>query len=97
EYPARTLGPAEAPMIRAELLFELNRPVDVRGLLREAEEKDPTLARPHEIEAILFEREQRSAESKREIEAAIQLGSRNGSLYYRLAQMQWAPTMTKET
>lgn len=94
-FIVRFLPLAEALMLRAEVLFDLNRPVDARGLLRQVKAADPTLARPLEIEAVLFEREQRSAESRKAIEAAIQLGSKNGSLYYRLAQLQWARTMTK--
>jgi TPR repeat protein len=82
-------------MLRAEVLFDQNRPVDTRGLLRQVAAADPGLARPFEIEAILFEREQRTAESKAAIEAAIQRGTKNGSLYYRLAQLQWSRTMAK--
>lgn len=95
DFPLRPLPRAEALMLRAEALFDLNRPVDTRGLLRQIKETDPTLVRPLEIEAVLFEREQRSAESRQAIEAAIKLGSRNASLYYRLAQMQWARTMPR--
>jgi len=91
----RPLPLAEALMLRAEALFDLNRPVDTRGLLRQVKEADPTLVRPLEIEAVLFEREQRSAESRQAIEAAIKLGSKDGSLYYRLAQTQWARTMAR--
>jgi TPR repeat protein len=92
---ARSLPLVEALMLRAEVLFDLNRPVDARGLLREVKAADPTLARPLEIEAVLYEREQRSAESRKAIEAAIQLGSKNASLYYRLAQLQWSRAMAK--
>jgi TPR repeat protein len=94
-FAVRTRPTAEALMLRAEVLLELNRPVDVRGVLRQAKEADPKLLRPLEIEAVLYEREQRGAEAKQAIEAAIQLGSKNASLYYRLAQLQWARTMTK--
>lgn len=94
-FEARPVPEAEAVMLRAEVLFEMNRPVDTRGLLRLAKAADPTLVRPLEIEAILFEREQRTSESKAAIEAAIQLGSKNGSLYYRLAQLQWTNPMPK--
>lgn len=94
-FSARSLPLAEALMLRAEVLFELNRPVDARGLLRQVKAADPTLPRPLEIEAVLYEREQRSAESRKAIEAAIQLGSKNASLYYRLAQLQWSRTMAK--
>lgn len=95
DFVVRSLPPAEALMLRAEALFDLNRPVDARGLLRQVKEADPTLVRPWEIEAVLFEREQRSAESRQAIEAAIKLGSKNGSLYYRLAQTQWARSMAR--
>jgi TPR repeat protein len=94
-FAVRSLPLAEALMLRAEVLFDLNRPVDARGLLRQVKAADPTLARPLEIEAVLYEREQRSAESKKAIEAAIQMGSKNASLYYRLAQLQWSRTMPK--
>ncbi|MBK5257765.1 MAG: hypothetical protein JJE39_17210 [Vicinamibacteria bacterium] len=94
-FNARPLPLAEALMLRAEIFFEQNRPVDTRGLLRQAKVADPSLARPFEIEAVLFEREQRSAESKEAIVAAIERGSKNGSLYYRLAQLQWSRTMAR--
>ena len=96
-FPVVPLSLAEALMLRAEILFELNRPVDTRNVLRQAKAADPTLARPLEIEAILYEREQRTTESRQAIEAAIKLGSKNAALYYRLAQLQWAPPtmMTK--
>ncbi len=94
-FTVRSLPLAEALMLRAEVLFDLNRPVDARGLLRQVKAADPTLARPLEIEAVLYEREQRSAESRKAIEAAIQLGSKNASLYYRLAQLQWSRPMAK--
>lgn len=91
----RTPAPAEVLMRRAEILFDLNRPVDTRNLLRLAKEADPKLARPLEIEAVLYEREQRTSESRAAIEEAIRLGSKNGSLYYRLAQLQWTRSMAK--
>ena len=94
-FAVRLLPSTEALMLRAEVLFDLNRPVEARGLLRQVKASDPTLARPHEIEAALYEREQRSAESMKAIEAAIQLGSRDASLYYRLAQLQWSKAMPK--
>ncbi len=94
-FAIRDVPLADALMLRAEVLFELNRPVDTRGLLRQAKEADPTLVRPLEIEAVLFEREQRSTEARQAIEAAIKRGSQNGSLYYRLAQMQWSRRMAK--
>jgi TPR repeat protein len=94
-FTLRPLPLAEALMLRAEVLFDLNRPVDVRSLLRQVRMADPTLVRPLEIEAVLCEREQRLAESKQAIETAIQLGSKNSGLYYRLAQLQWSRTMAK--
>ena len=94
-FSVRPLPFTEALMLRAEVLFDLNRPVETRGLLRQVKAADPTLARPLEIEAALYDREQRSGESTKAIEAAIQLGSRDASLYYRLAQLQWSKTMTK--
>ncbi|MEO8499324.1 MAG: hypothetical protein ABI565_00315 [Vicinamibacteria bacterium] len=94
-FTVRSLPLAEALMLRAEVLFDLNRPVDARGLLRQVKAADPTLPRPSEIEAVLYEREQRAAESRKAIESAIQLGSKNASLYYRLAQLQWSKVMAK--
>ena len=89
------LSLAESAMLRAEILFELNRPVDARTLLRVAEAADPGLARPYEIEAVLYEREQRSDEARKAIEAAIERGSKNAALYYRVAQLQWSRTMPR--
>jgi TPR repeat protein len=94
-FAVKQVSLADSAMMRAEILFELNRPVDARTLLRVAEAAEPKLARPYEIEAVLYEREQRSAEARKAIDAAIERGSKNGALYYRLAQLQWARTMPK--
>ncbi len=94
-FEAMPLLPADALMLRAEILFELNRPVDTRGLLRQARAADATRPRPLEMEAVLFEREGRSAEARQAIEEAARLGSVNPALYYRLAQMQWSRGMSR--
>ncbi len=94
-FGVKPLPLADALLRRATVYQTLNRPVDTRTVLRQVKLADPSLARPHEIEAFLFDAEQRTTESKLAIEAAIERGSQNPHLRYRLAQLQWAPKMTK--
>lgn len=94
-FGVKPLSPAEALLRRAAVYQSLNRPVDTRTVLRQVKLADPNLAQPYEIEAFLFDIEQRTAESKQAIEAAIERGSQNPHLRYRLAQLQWGPKMTK--
>jgi len=86
---------AEALLQRASVHQLMNRPVDTRAVLRQVKAADPSLARPYEIEAFLFDAEQRTTESKQAIEAALERGSSNPHLRYRLAQLQWAPKMNR--
>jgi TPR repeat protein len=94
-FGVRSMALSEALLQRADVYQAMNRPVDTRTVLRQVKATDPSLARPYEMEAFLFDREQRTAESKQAIEAAIERGSENPHLRYRLAQLQWAPKMTK--
>ena len=94
-FGVKPLPLADALLQRAAIYLTLNRPVDTRTVLRQVKLADPSLARPHEIEAFLLDAEQRTTESKQAIEAAIERGSQNPHLRYRLAQLQWGPKMTR--
>ena len=94
-FGVKPLPLADALLQRAAVYLTLNRPVDTRTVLRQVKLADPSLARPHEIEAFLLDAEQRTTESKQAIEAAIERGSQNPHLRYRLAQLQWGPKMTR--
>lgn len=95
-FGVKPLPLAFALLRRATIYQSLNRPVDTRTVLRQVRLADPSLARPYEIEAFLLDLEQRTTESKQAIEAAIERGSQNPHLRYRLAQLQWGPKMTRE-
>ena len=96
-FGARPLPLTDALLLRARVYQTLNRPVDTRTVLRQVKAADPSLALPYEIEAFLFDLEQRTSESKQAIEAAIERGSANPHLRYRLAQIQWSPKIAKPT
>ena len=94
-YAVRTLAPGESAVLRGEMLAAMDRPVEARAFAAEAAKADPGLPGPSEIEATLLERENRSEEAKAAYAKAAERGSQRAHVYYRLAQLEWAPNLDK--
>jgi tetratricopeptide (TPR) repeat protein len=90
-FAARTLSPAEAAAVRGELLVTMGRPVEARAFAAEAAKADPSLPGPWEIEAALLDREGKRDEAKAAYARAVEAGSKNAHVHYRLAQLEWVP------
>jgi len=90
-YAVRAFSPAEASVLRGEMLVAMDRPVEARAAAAEAAKSDPAAPGPHEIEAELLDREDRDAEAKAAYAKAAEAGSKRAHVYYRLAQLQWTP------
>jgi tetratricopeptide (TPR) repeat protein len=90
-YAVRPLSPAEAAVVRGEMLVATDRPVEARAAAGEAAKSDPASPGPSEIEAELLDRENRRAEAKAAYAKAAETGSKRAHVYYRLAQLEWVP------
>jgi tetratricopeptide (TPR) repeat protein len=91
-FATRRLSPAEAAAMRGDLLVAMGRPVEARAFAAEAAKADPSLPAPWEIEAALLDREGKRDEAKEAYAKAVEAGSKNGHVHYRLAQLEWVPS-----
>jgi tetratricopeptide (TPR) repeat protein len=92
-YAVRTLAPGESAVLRGEMLAAMDRPLEARAFAAEAARADPGLPGPSEIEATLLEREKRTEEARAAYLKAVERGSQRAHVYYRLAQLEWAPNL----
>jgi tetratricopeptide (TPR) repeat protein len=90
-FAARTLSPGEAAAVRGELLVTMGRPEEARAFAAEAAKADPSLPGPWEIEAALLDREGKRDEARAAYAKAVEAGSKNAHVHYRLAQLEWVP------
>jgi tetratricopeptide (TPR) repeat protein len=90
-FAARTLGPGEAAVLRAELLVANGRPAEARAFAAEAAKADPKLPGPLEIEAALQDADGQRDEAKAAYAKAVEAGSKKAYVHYRLAQLEWKP------
>ncbi len=78
-------------MLRGELLVAMGRPVEARAFAAEAAKADPALPGPWEIEAALLDADGRRDEARAAFAKAVEAGSKNAYVHYRLAQLEWVP------
>jgi tetratricopeptide (TPR) repeat protein len=90
-FGSRALSDAEAAVARGELLVAMGRPVEARAFAAEAAKADPTLPGPWEIEATLLDADGKRDEAKAAYAKAVEAGSKNAYVHYRLAQLEWVP------
>ena len=95
-FTTRVLPPGEAATLRGEFLVAMGRPVEARALAAEAAKADSALPGPWEIEAALVDSADRPDEAMAAYAKAAQAGSKKSHVYYRLAQLEWAPSADKE-
>lgn len=94
-FTAQVLGAGEAAVLRGEFLVAMGRPAEARALAAEAAKADPTLPGPSGIEAALLDAEGNRDEAKAAYAKAAGAGSKDAYVYYRLAQLEWAPSADK--
>ena len=90
-FSTRALSAGEAAVLRGELLVAMGRPVEARAFAAEAAKADPALPGPWEIEAALVDADGRRDEAKAAFAKAVEAGSKNAYVHYRLAQLEWVP------
>jgi len=91
-YPIRVLTTAEEAAERAAFQVAMNRPNEARQLVAEARADNPELSRSWEVEALLLDREEKTAEARSAFQKAKDADSKNFWTYYRLATIDWPTT-----
>jgi tetratricopeptide (TPR) repeat protein len=87
KYPARALTPGESAAVQAGLHVAMNRPVEARAMIAQARAADAALVAPDDFEAILLDREKKADEARTAYAKAVERGSKNFWVYYRLASV----------
>jgi len=85
-FPARTLTPAEAAVVRAGLHVAMGRPREARALIEEAKATTPVPAAAYDAEALLLDRAD-DAGALTAYRKAAEAGSTSFYTHYRLAQV----------
>jgi TPR repeat protein len=93
--PTRPTSAAESAVRRAELLAAMKRPLEARALADEASKADPALPGPFEVEASLVDDGDHVQEARQAYAKAVERGSQNPGVYYRLAQLSFTSDADK--
>jgi len=97
EFRAGPLSAAQLAAVRAGFHGAMARPVEARAAIAEAKKMDARLAAPYEVEGSLLEAEQKREETVQALSKAVELGSDNFNVYFRLAMLTWKPGADAET
>lgn len=89
-FSSRPLSPAESAAVRAGVHVAMARPNEARMLADEAR-RDPQLPLPWEVDAMLLDADGKRDEARAAFAKAVEKGSRNFYVHYRLAQLEWTP------
>jgi tetratricopeptide (TPR) repeat protein len=87
KIPVRVLSAAESAAARAAFHVAMGRPVEARLLLAEAREADAAAPAADDVEGMLLDREQKSAEAQVAFGKAVSAGSTNFWTHYRLTTL----------
>ncbi|MEO8482161.1 MAG: tetratricopeptide repeat protein [Acidobacteriota bacterium] len=87
KYPARVLTPAEGAAVQAALHVAMGRPVEARAMMAQARAADPAIVAPDDLDAILLDKEKKTEDARAAYAKAVERGSKNFWVYYRLASL----------
>lgn len=86
-FASRPLSPAESAVERSYLLAAMGRPIEARAVVAEGAKAEPAHPGLFEVEGLLLDREQKSAEALAAFGKAVELGSKRAQVFYRVAQL----------
>jgi tetratricopeptide (TPR) repeat protein len=95
--PVRRLSAAESAAARALFHVATQRPVEARAAITEARAQDPKAPGSYEAEGLLLDREDKDEAAKVALEKAVEAGSTNGYVHYRLAGLTWRRDADQDT
>jgi hypothetical protein len=87
--PVRGLPPAQSAGARALFHVTMGRPAEARAAIAEARKLDPKAPGSHEAEGLLLDHEEKPEAAKLALATAVDVGSTNAYVHYRLASLTW--------
>jgi tetratricopeptide (TPR) repeat protein len=96
-FPNRPLSASESAARLALFHVAMNRPVEARAAVKQARQAPASLPDAFLAEALLLDREGKTAEARVAYEGAVENGSPNGYAHYRLATLRWGPQPDRDT
>lgn len=88
-FPVRTLSAAESESVRALFHVAISHPGEARLAIAAARKSDPKAPGSHEAEGLLLDREGKGEEARLALARAVEYGSSNAYVHYRLASLTW--------
>jgi TPR repeat protein len=96
-FPVRAIPPAESAGLRALFHTATNRPVEARAAIAAARKADGKAAGSFEAEGLLLDQEDQSDAARTALTQAVDAGSTNAYVHYRLASLIWRPDPDRAT
>jgi len=95
--PVRALPPADAAGFRALFLTATRRSKEARAAIAEARKLDPASPGSYEAEGLLLDQESDGNAARSALAKAVESGSSNAYVHYRLASLIWEPNADRKT
>ena len=95
--PVKALPPAHSAAARARFHVTMGRPAEARTSIAEARKLDPKAPGSYEAEGMLLDSEDKDDAARLALATAVENGSTNGYVHYRLAGLTWRPNADQET
>ncbi|MGH9309354.1 MAG: hypothetical protein ACRD1U_08280 [Vicinamibacterales bacterium] len=96
-FPVRAMPPAESAALRGLFHTATNRPVEARAAIAAARKADSKAAGSFEAEGLLLDQENQSDAARTALTLAVDAGSTNAYVHYRLASLIWRPDADRAT
>jgi hypothetical protein len=97
KLPVRTLPPADAAGVRAAFLTATGRSKEARTAIAEARKFDPASPGSYDAEGLLLDRDRDGTGARTAFAKAVESGSSNAYVHYRLASLSWEPKADRKT
>jgi tetratricopeptide (TPR) repeat protein len=96
-FPVRAMSPAESASVRALFHTAMNRPAEARTAIAAARKADAKEAGSFDAEGLLLDRENQADAARTALVQAVEAGSTNAYVHYRLASLTWRPDADRAT
>lgn len=97
KLPVRRLTAGESAVTRALFHVATRRPAEARTAIAEARAQDAKAPGSHEAEGLLLDQEDKDDAAKEALTRAVDAGSTNSYVHYRLASLSWRPNADQDT
>jgi len=97
KLPIARMAAAESAATRALFHVAMRRPAEARAAIAEARKLDARAPGSHEAEGLLLDREDKDNDARLAFAKAVEAGSTNSYVHYRLASLTWSPAADQDT